>query len=95
MSEDVRERSDGKLRESPMEVCRHEGQIDAVHRDGRTNLAGTIRLDGSEHGRKEAQDRARNVPGRRRAVRRPLQPCGKLVERQILRATDFKRCATC
>src|SRR5258705_3844928 len=69
MSEDVRERSDGKLREPPMEVCRHEGQIDAVHRDGRTNLTGTIRLDGSEHGRKEAQDRARNVPGCRRALR--------------------------
>jgi len=94
MGEDVRERSDGKLREPPMEVCRHEGQIDAVHRDGRTNLTGTIRLDGSEHGRKEVQDRARNVPGPDRALRRPLQPCGKLVERQILRATDFKRRAT-
>ena len=95
MSEDIRERSDAKLGEPPMEVCRHEGQVNAIHREGRTNLAGTIRLDGPEYGRKEAQDRARSVPGRRRALRRPLQPCGKLVERQILRATDFKRRATC
>ena len=81
MSEEVRERGDGKIREPPTEVCRHEGQIDAVHRDGRAHLTGTIRLDGSEHGPQEMQDRARDMAGRRRALRRPLQPCGKLVER--------------
>ena len=95
MSEEVRERGDGKLREPPTEVCRHEGQIDAVHRDGRAHLTGTIRFDRPEHGREEAQDRARNVPGHRRALGRPLQSHGKLVERQILGATDFKRRAAC
>ena len=77
-----------------MEICRRKGQIDGVHRDRRTHLTGTIRLDGSEHGGEQAQHRARNVPGRRRAPRRPLQACRKLVERHILRAADLKRRAT-